>query len=179
MLRNPKIRLAIYAVAFLALIIVGALNMLKIIDGDTAASATTLINAVAQILGVGGVGTAAAALLRQLGNNTLAISGTPDQQLAQAAKQYADQVAQAKANVAQAQSALSSVVGVLPPELAGPATQAIGAGADIATAVLSNLKSAPANSSLSPEPSISSVTPLGSSDIDTTAPVTGCGDSLR
>lgn len=125
MLRNPKARLALYGFAFLALVVVGSLNTLNVIDSGTAASATTLINAVAQILGVGGVGTAAAVLLRQLNAGTLAISGTPDQQLAQAAQQYAEQVAKMKTNVSEAQSALSAVIGSLPlpPEVAAPVTQ--------------------------------------------------------
>lgn len=135
MLRNPKARLALYGLAFLALVVVGSLNTLNVIDSGTAASATTLINAVAQILGVGGVGTAAAVLLRQLNAGTLAISGTPDQQLAQAAQQYAEQVAKMKTNVTEAQSALSAVIGSLPlpPEAAAPVTQVADTVGDVVT----------------------------------------------
>lgn len=88
---NPGLRLAIYAVG---LVVVGVLvlaNALNWIGDDVFGQAINVINTVGGILGVGAIGTAFTNLGRQRVNGTFDVSGTPAEQLAQAAKNYAQQ----------------------------------------------------------------------------------------
>ena len=105
---NPKARLVLYTVALIALGIVSALNVLHIIDPAVAGQISNTINTLATILGVGAAGTAAITLGRQQVDGTLAVSGTPAEQLSQAAQNYAQQTAQARDSVAQAQAVLNA-----------------------------------------------------------------------
>jgi hypothetical protein len=95
---NPGVRLAIYAVG---LVVVGLLvlaNGLNWIGDDVFGTAINIINTVGGILGVGAIGTAFSNLGRQKISGTFDISGgTPAEQLAQAAKNYAEQKAKDEA----------------------------------------------------------------------------------
>ena len=109
MLKNPAIRLALYLVGVLALVVVSTLNGRHLIDDATAGSISSAINLIAQVLGLGGLGVAAASNIRQRTNGTFDVSGgSPAEQLAQAAKNYAQQRA---ADEAALDAVLASVPG--------------------------------------------------------------------
>lgn len=118
---NPKLRLALYGIASIALGIVSTLNVLHIIDPATASGITTTINTIAGLLGLSAAGVAATNLGRQQVDGTFAVSGSPAEQLAQAAKNYADQRAADNA-------ALDAVLAVVPggSQIANAITGAVG-----------------------------------------------------
>jgi len=124
---NPRVRLALYAATLVALGIVSALNVAHIIDPALAGQLSTGINTVAGILGVSAAGVAAVTLGRQQADGTLVISGSPDEQLSQAAQRYAEATAAARANVANAEAVLTQVLSTLPggATVAGAVTGAV------------------------------------------------------
>lgn len=110
MLKNkPGARLAIYASG---LIVVGALvllNTFNVINDDVYGHAIGIVNMIGSILGVGAIGTAFTNLGRQKITGTFDISGgTPAEQLAQAAANYANQKAADEQAITQV---LSSIPG--------------------------------------------------------------------
>jgi hypothetical protein len=131
--RNPKARLVAYLAGLACLLILSVLLGRNVIDKQTATSIYDVLEIVLSLFGVSVTGLAAKVLGHQMANGTLAISGTADEQLAKAAQQYAEQTAAAKANVAQAQTVLTSVLQSLPggAVIASTVDDAIASGAAI------------------------------------------------
>ena len=142
---NPKARLIAYLVGLVSMLILAILLGRNVIDRQTATSIYDVLEIVLSLFGASVAGLAAKVLGHQVVNNTLAISGTADEQLAQAAQQYAEQTAAAKANVEQAQTVLSSVLQSLPGGvvIANTVDDAIAAGTAIVDDVVTTCGDAP------------------------------------
>lgn len=108
MLKNkPGARLAIYAVGLIAVGALFILNATNVLNDEAFGAGIGVINTIGTLLGVGAIGTAATNLGRQKLNGTLDVSGTPAEQLAQAAKNY-------QAQRAADENALTQVLHELP-----------------------------------------------------------------